>query len=200
MPPYSLAKPAQEGEPEGISQLNDNLPSGGNRSYSTSENSRRLWLSEILCRKGFPEKIGALLENYSRFSGSTKCYPCQGFGPFPARKMAAGKSATSSGTLLDFLLRDRHNLLEFFWVKGDKITERKLLGPSTPRISLWKNFGSSLVKSVEGLLGFLEKSCGHCSWKSKDENRRNFSPKFRRVLRQCRRNISPEFRSRGLCS
>ena len=35
------------------------------------------------------------------------------FGHFPAREMAAGKSARSSATLLDFLLRDRHSLLEF---------------------------------------------------------------------------------------
>ena len=37
---------------------------------------------------------------------------------FPARKMAAGKSAPPSGTLLDFLLWDRHSLLEFFWFQG----------------------------------------------------------------------------------
>ena len=36
------------------------------------------------------------------------------FGHFPARTMAAGKSALPSGTLLDFLLQDRHSLLEFF--------------------------------------------------------------------------------------
>ena len=36
------------------------------------------------------------------------------FGHFPARKTAAGKLAAPAGTLLDFLLRDRHSLLEFF--------------------------------------------------------------------------------------
>ena len=50
-----------------------------------SENSRRLWMSEIPCRKGL--------------------------GHCPARKTAAGKSAPPSGTLLDFLVRDRHSLL-----------------------------------------------------------------------------------------
>ena len=46
-----------------------------------------------------------------RFSGSTKCYPCQGLGTFRARrKTAAGKLAAPAGTLLDFLLRDRHSL------------------------------------------------------------------------------------------
>ena len=49
-----------------------------------------------------------------RFSGSTKCYPCQGLVHFPARKTAAGKLAAPAGTLLDFLLRDRHSLLELF--------------------------------------------------------------------------------------
>ena len=34
---------------------------------------------------------------------------------FPARTIAAGKSAAPSGKLLDFLLQDRHGLLEFFW-------------------------------------------------------------------------------------
>ena len=32
---------------------------------------------------------------------------------FRQGEMAAGKLATPSGTLLEFLLRDRHNLLEF---------------------------------------------------------------------------------------
>ena len=36
------------------------------------------------------------------------------FGHFPARKAAAGKIGRACGTLLDFLLRDRHSLLEFF--------------------------------------------------------------------------------------
>ena len=42
-----------------------------------------------------------------------------------------------------------------------------------------------------------EISCGQISWKLKDENRQHLSPNFRHVFRTCRRNISPEFRSRG---
>ena len=37
-----------------------------------------------------------------------------GFGCFSARKMAARKLDLPSGMLLDFLLRDRHSLLDFF--------------------------------------------------------------------------------------
>ena len=38
-----------------------------------------------------------------RFSGSAKCYPCQGLGGhFPARKTAARKFAAPAGTLLAF--------------------------------------------------------------------------------------------------
>ena len=77
-----------------------------------SENSRRLWLSEIRCRKVF-RQISTLLENYSLIFRQQEMLSLPGFGHFPARNMAAGKSAPPSGTLLDFLLRDRHSLLEF---------------------------------------------------------------------------------------
>ena len=50
-----------------------------------------------------------------RFSGSTKCDPCQGLGTFRQRKLLLEKSAPLSGTLLDFVVLDRHSLLEFFW-------------------------------------------------------------------------------------
>ena len=41
--------------------------------------------------------------------------PSQSLGTFQrTRKTAAGKLAAPSGTLLDFLLRDRHSLLELF--------------------------------------------------------------------------------------
>ena len=47
-----------------------------------------------------------------------------------------------------------------------------------------------------------EISCGHLSWKLKDENLRKISPKLRRIFRQPfeinRPRISPEFRSGGL--
>ena len=52
----------------------------------------------------------ALLE---RFSGNF-LLSLPRFGHFPARRTAAGKLAAPSGTLLDFLPRDRHSLLEFF--------------------------------------------------------------------------------------
>ena len=44
---------------------------------------------------------------------------------------------------------------------------------------------------------FREISCAHFSWKLKDEIWRKISPNFRRVFRPCRRNCSPQFRSRG---
>ena len=44
---------------------------------------------------------------------------------------------------------------------------------------------------------FRKISCGHFSWKLKDENRRSFSPNFRHIFRPCRRKVSPEFRSWG---
>ena len=43
-----------------------------------SENSRRLWLPRIPCWKSFPR----CLKIRHRFSGRTKCYPCQGLGIF----------------------------------------------------------------------------------------------------------------------
>ena len=58
-------------------------------------------------------QISTLLENYSLIFRQHKMLSLPRFGHFPARKMAAGKSAPPSGTLLDFHLRDRHSLLEF---------------------------------------------------------------------------------------
>ena len=54
-----------------------------------------------------------LLENYSLIFRQREMLSLPRFGHLPARKMAAGKSAPPSRTLLDFLLRDRHRLLEF---------------------------------------------------------------------------------------
>ena len=81
-----------------------------------SENSRRLWLSEIPCWKVFGQ-ILTLLENSSPIFGQHEMLSLPRFGHFPAMKAAAGKLAAPSGTLLDFLLWDRHCLLEFFWYK-----------------------------------------------------------------------------------
>ena len=57
-------------------------------------------------------QILTLLENYSPIVRQHKMLFLSRH--FPVRKMAAGKSASPSGTLLDFLLRDRQSLLEFF--------------------------------------------------------------------------------------
>ena len=55
-----------------------------------------------------------LLENYSPIFRQHEMLSLPRFGHVPARKMAAGKSVPPSGTLLDFLLGDRHSLLDFF--------------------------------------------------------------------------------------
>ena len=78
-----------------------------------SENSRRLWLSEIPCWKGFPANFDAAGKFFPIFR-QHEMLSLPRFGHFPATKTAAGKSAAPSGTLLDFLLRHRHSLLEFF--------------------------------------------------------------------------------------
>ena len=76
----------------------------------------QLWLSEIPCWKSFPANVDAAgTFILHRFSGSTKCYPCQGLGIFRQGNGCWQKSAPPSGTLLDFLLWDRHSLLEFSW-------------------------------------------------------------------------------------
>ena len=59
-------------------------------------------------------QISTLLENSSPIFRQHEMLSLPRFGHFPARKTAAGKLAAPSGTLLDFRLRDRHSLLEFF--------------------------------------------------------------------------------------
>ena len=49
---------------------------------TNTENSRRLWLSEIPCWKSFSGKFRRCWKILHRFSGSAKCYPCQGLGIF----------------------------------------------------------------------------------------------------------------------
>ena len=63
--------------------------------------------------KGFPAKFDTA-GKYSPIFRQREMLSLPRFGHFPARKMAAGKLAAPAGTLLDFLLRDRHSLLEFF--------------------------------------------------------------------------------------
>ena len=73
----------------------------------------------------------------------------------------------------------------------------QMLGPLAPRVSLWKNFVSWIVKLVEDLS--REIYCAHFSLKLKDENLQKFSPNFHHLCRRYRRNISPGFRSRDFC-
>ena len=78
-----------------------------------SENSRRLWLSEIRCWKSFPANFDAAGKLFPDFPAARNAIPAKVWAFSGKEKMAAGKSAPPSGTLLDFLLRDRHSLLEF---------------------------------------------------------------------------------------
>ena len=82
--------------------------------HTHSENSKRLWLSEIPCCEGFRANFNAAGKLFLDFR-QQNMLSLPRFGHFPARKMAAGKSAPPSGTLLHFLLRNRHSLLEFSW-------------------------------------------------------------------------------------
>ena len=59
-------------------------------------------------------QMSTLLETYSPIFRKHEMLSLPRFGHFSARKTAAGKLAAPSGTLLDFLLRDCHSLLEFF--------------------------------------------------------------------------------------
>ena len=65
-----------------------------------SENSRRLWLSEIPCWKGFPANFDAAGKNDSPIFRQREMLSLPRFGHFPARKTAAGKLAARAGTLL----------------------------------------------------------------------------------------------------
>ena len=68
------------------------------------------------------------------------------FGHFLVRKMAAGKSAPPSGTLLDFLLWDRHRLLEFFFwenaiFSSQVYPQRKLNGTKYSNTKVVSGYG-----------------------------------------------------------
>ena len=79
-----------------------------------SDSSRRLWLSEIPCWKSFPANFDAA-GKFSLIFRQHEMLWLPRFRHFPARKMAAGRSAPPSVTLLDFLLWDCRSLLEFLW-------------------------------------------------------------------------------------
>ena len=69
----------------------------------SQENSRRLWLSEIPYWKCFlARNFDATLESSSPIFRQHEMLSLPRFGHSPASKMAAGKSAPPSGTLLDF--------------------------------------------------------------------------------------------------
>ena len=65
-----------------------------------SENSSRLWLSEIPCWKCFPANCDAAGSSCP-ISGCTRCYPCQGLGIFRQGK---------------WLLENRPRLRERSWI------------------------------------------------------------------------------------
>ena len=72
-------------------------------------------------------QISTLLKNYSPIFRQHEMLSLSRFGHLPATKMAAGKSAPPSGTLLDFLLRDRHSLqLSFFFDPTTRLLRRVL--------------------------------------------------------------------------
>ena len=62
-----------------------------------SENSRRLWLSHIPCLSRFPGKFRRCWKIVHRNFRQHDMLSLPRFGHFPARKMAAGKSALPSG-------------------------------------------------------------------------------------------------------
>ena len=73
----------------------------------------------------FSGKFRRCWKTIPRFSGSAKCYPCQGLGTFRQGKRL----------LENWPLRDRHSLLEFFrkvWEENvlEKALSRKFLDPS----------------------------------------------------------------------
>ena len=77
-----------------------------------SENSRRLWLSEIPCWKSFPATFDAAGKFFTDFPAAI---PAKVWA-FSGKENGCWKIPAPVGTLLDFLLRDRHSLLEFFWL------------------------------------------------------------------------------------
>ena len=75
-------------------------------------------------------QISMLLENYSPILQQHNMLSLPKFGHFPARKMAAGKLTSPSGTLLDFFLRDRRSLLKFFRLE-DRNTPLRRVQPAS---------------------------------------------------------------------
>ena len=74
-----------------------------------SKHSRRLWLSESPCWKGCPANSKAAGKFHPHFPAARNAIPAKVWA-----LSGKGKVAAPSGTLLDFLLRGRHSLLELF--------------------------------------------------------------------------------------
>ena len=93
-----------------VSELNEHLHDGGQSDLRKLEKAVAVRNSLL---ERFPGKFRRCWKMILRFSGSAKCYPCQGLGRFPARKCLLENRPRLRGMLLDFLLRDRHSLLEY---------------------------------------------------------------------------------------
>ena len=102
-----------------------------------SENSRRLWLSEIRCWKSFPANLNAAGKFFTDlFSGSTKCFPCQSFGIFRQGKWLLENRASlqercSSETATAFLSSSE------FWVTLITLTPQIWGVKFAPKIGGW---------------------------------------------------------------
>ena len=83
--------------------------------FQRTQLKKAVAVRDFLLEGGF-RQILTLLESSSLIFQQHKMLFLPRFGHFLARKMAAGQSAPPSGILLDFLLRDRHSLLEFLCV------------------------------------------------------------------------------------
>ena len=67
----------------------------------------------LITFRAFVSHICLVRENLCVSASDMRCLSLTKFGHFPARKMVAGKLASPLGKLPDFLLRDRHSLLEW---------------------------------------------------------------------------------------
>ena len=81
-----------------------------------SENSRRPWLSEIPCWKGFAAHSDAAGKWFPDFPAARNAIPAKVWA-LSGKENSCWKMAAPAGTLLDFLRWDHHSLLEFFWLK-----------------------------------------------------------------------------------
>ena len=104
-----------------------------------SENSRRLGnrcgCPKFLAGKVF-RQISTLLENSSPiFRQHSEMLSLPRFGHFPARKMAAGKSAPPSGALLDFSSETATAFLSFSDDKAGVIKQRQKSARKTANLA-----------------------------------------------------------------